>query len=405
MKLPLLAFFITILVLGSALPVTAAVSLRDRLAGRILLDVDSHGAAWYVSPVTRERYSLGRPAEALSVMRELGLGIADADLAAIAEPNVSATPSKTAARLSGRLLLAVQQHGEAWYVNPVDLRRYYLGRPTDALAVMRLLGLGITAADLALIPAAQPPLAGATYVSRAVITPVGTFTAKVASFDRASFQIRTVTADGQDCGGGCAAVPLLRHYQAVTGAVAAIHGSYFCPPDYADCAGKAYSFLWPALDGLTGKVTNEGNLKYHERPLVTATADGGLHLYRNAKLDFGYSVAAHEAATGERVTALLGNYPTLVAGGRNVVGEETTLDAKMLTGRGLRGAVGWNADKLFLVIVSGATVPETAAVMATLGATDAMNLDGGGSAALVWRGEYKAGPGRLLPNAIVIVPR
>ena len=57
-----------------------------------------------------------------------------------------------AQQLSGRILLDVERHGEAWYVNPPNLRRYYLGRPDDAFRIMRELGLGITAQELAQIP-------------------------------------------------------------------------------------------------------------------------------------------------------------------------------------------------------------------------------------------------------------
>ncbi len=53
-----------------------------------------------------------------------------------------------AERLSGKILLQVEQNGEAWYINPTDLRRYYLGRPSDAFNVMRTLGLGVSDDDL-----------------------------------------------------------------------------------------------------------------------------------------------------------------------------------------------------------------------------------------------------------------
>ena len=36
----------------------------------------------------------------------------------------------------------------AYYVNPLNLKMYYLGRPADAFSVMRSLGLGITNANL-----------------------------------------------------------------------------------------------------------------------------------------------------------------------------------------------------------------------------------------------------------------
>jgi hypothetical protein len=384
----------------------AATSLADRLAGRLLIDVEGAGAGWYVEPLSRKRYSLGRPEEALSLMRKLGLGISDSDLAAIPEAASKSEVSPFARRLAGRILLAVQQHGEAWYVSPTDLHRYYLGRPADALAVMRKLGLGIASANLAAIPVALPSPEGASYAIRKVTTSAGVFAAKVITLDRDVYELKTVTEGSFDCGGaGCTAKPLLDYYKSVRGAVAAIHGSYFCPPDYASCEGKVYSYLWPAMDSLSGRVTNEDRLKYHERALITATAEGGLHLYRNAKIDFGRSMAGHEVATGETVTAMLGNYPTLVQAGRVVAEEDGALDEKSRTLKSSRGAVGWNDHQIFLVLVSGATVPDTALVMQTLGATEAMNLDGGGTSAMVWQGEYVAGPGRVLPNALVVAKR
>jgi len=41
-------------------------------------------------------------------------------------------------------------------------------------------------------------------------------------------------------------------------------------------------------------------------------------------------------------------------------------------------------------------------VLQALGARDALNLDGGGTSAMFIGGGYTVGPGRLLPNAIVL---
>lgn len=70
-------------------------------------------------------------------------------------------------RVKGRILLQVQQKGEAWYVNPVDEKRYYLGRPNDAFEIMRNLGLGITDSDLSQIPVGDIGTANwQTYVNK-----------------------------------------------------------------------------------------------------------------------------------------------------------------------------------------------------------------------------------------------
>ena len=73
-------------------------------------------------------------------------------LAAMAIPYGFVRAASIGERLSGRIVLQVEDNGEAWYVSPVNGKRYYLGRPVDAFAVMRNLGLGITTSDLFTLP-------------------------------------------------------------------------------------------------------------------------------------------------------------------------------------------------------------------------------------------------------------
>ncbi len=178
------------------------------LKGRIVLQVQANGEAWYISPANNRRYYMGRPEDAFALMKRLSVGASDANLAKI-KPNVdivSDTDVDTdgdgladvleqglgtdpltadsdgdgyndltevkggynplgAGRLSfddkftdqnlGKILLQVQGRGEAWYINPVNRQRYYLSRPKDAFAIMRALGLGITNADLEKIAIGQ----------------------------------------------------------------------------------------------------------------------------------------------------------------------------------------------------------------------------------------------------------
>lgn len=117
---------------------------RARVSGRILLQVEDAGQAWYVYPGDQQRYYLGRPGDALAIMRRLGLGVSNQDF--------NAMQTFAPARLAGRILLKVEDAGQAYYVNPDNLRLSYLGKPGDALAIMRELGLGITNLDLEKIP-------------------------------------------------------------------------------------------------------------------------------------------------------------------------------------------------------------------------------------------------------------
>lgn len=117
-----------------------AADLASRLKGKILLQVESNGEAWYVNPEDEKRYYLGRPADAFQVMRELGLGISSKDFGSF--------NGYAPKRLSGKILLKVEDSGKAYYVNPDDLELHYLGQPKDAFDIMRNLGIGISNKNL-----------------------------------------------------------------------------------------------------------------------------------------------------------------------------------------------------------------------------------------------------------------
>ena len=243
---------------------------------------------------------------------------------------------------------------------------------------------------------------GATYRHQPVTTAVGTFDAYVIALDRRNFQMKTAVASATDCADDCAAKPLA-DYAADYGAGLGLHGTYFCPPDYPDCTAKTYSFLWPVFDSASGQMRNAENIKFHEAPIVTGYADGHVAYYPRANA-FG-SLAEFTAAYGSPTDAAIANYPGLMQDGTVIVASEPRLEEAQRTVRGTRGGLGFNREKFFLVIAKNATVPELAEVMKSLGADNALNLDGGGSAALLYGGVYKVGPGRLLPNAIVFVRR
>lgn len=116
-------------------------NLSKRVSGNILLQVESKGEGWYVNPDNKKKYYLGRPADAFSIMKNLGLGIKRGELA-------NYLNTKFPSRLSGKIMLDVERNGEAYYINPKDLKGYFLNRPADAFRVMRDLGLGITNSDI-----------------------------------------------------------------------------------------------------------------------------------------------------------------------------------------------------------------------------------------------------------------
>jgi hypothetical protein len=60
-----------------------------------------------------------------------------------------------ALKYSGMILLDVQDHGKAYYIYPKDRKAYYLGTPDDAYTLMRTFGLGITDKDLMFVEPAE----------------------------------------------------------------------------------------------------------------------------------------------------------------------------------------------------------------------------------------------------------
>lgn len=113
-------------------------------------------------------------------------------------------------------------------------------------------------------------------------------------------------------------------------------------------------------------------------------------VFRSGSAQF-FSCAACVGAPSD-ITGGIVNYPSLLSGGNVLVGDGA---------KGTRSGIGYGGGKLFLVVASNVSYLDLANIFKSLGATEALNLDGGGSVAL-WDGGYKVGPGRNLPNAVII---
>lgn len=175
-------------------------NLTDRLKGRILLQVEELGEAWYLDGETKKRYYLKDGDSAYLALGAFGLGISNNNLAKIPigieqradlvdsdgdgledrlEDSLGTDiyntdsdgdgfpdgtevlsdydplgPGRTlrdlsfANSLKGRILLQVESAGEAWYVNPADGKRYYMSDGDLAYQIMRFQSLGISNSDL-----------------------------------------------------------------------------------------------------------------------------------------------------------------------------------------------------------------------------------------------------------------
>lgn len=186
---------------------TARAYSMDHVRGRIVIQTEDHGEAWYVLPTETVRFYIKNGEAAYAALRNFGLGVSNADLwqiplgvlqpsnsdestvdtdqdgladkleealgtnsnnsdsdgdgySDLAELNGGYDPLGSAKltvnetlvnRLKGYILLQVESHGEAWYVNPTDGKRYYMANGDWAYEIMRLQSLGITNDDLSYI--------------------------------------------------------------------------------------------------------------------------------------------------------------------------------------------------------------------------------------------------------------
>ncbi len=104
----------------------------------------------------------------------------------------------------------------------------------------------------------------------------------------------------------------------------------------------------------------------------------------------------------------IGAGPRLIRDGRIVFSVEEAkaegfTEAKILSESNARSALGiTESGELLMVTVPGANMAELAEVMKSLGAVEAMNLDGGASSGLVYRDNYITRTGRDISNALLV---
>jgi len=225
-----------------------------------------------------------------------------------------------------------------------------------------------------LVKLEQTRVAASGYSYQTVQTERGTFGAFVIKLALNEIKVKTVSAASGTCTNDCD-TKSLADYVKDSGGFAGMNGSYFCPPDYSTCGGKVNSSDFALYDSNEGKWEHKDALSWNETGLMTFNGSDP-SFYRETS-DYG----------GGGVTAGISNYPSLVKDGDIVVDEDEL--------------TSYQKD-IYLAIVSNATVVDAAYVIRSLGAKHALNLDGGGSSAMYINGKYVVGPGRSLPNAIIL---
>jgi hypothetical protein len=242
------------------------------------------------------------------------------------------------------------------------------------------------AASVVSAPVSSSP--GAGYSRITVSTEKGSFVTDMIMVDLGAVKVVTITGQDGNCDNNCVTKPLAT-YVAENSGFAGINGTYFCPPDYGSCAGKVSSFDFPVYNSVHGKWINEDKLFWSGRAMMAFPGGNQARFCADAS-----------GCNRGGITAGIVNYPALINNGHIVVNPGSLPDVLKNT-RGYRGAIGVSGNWLYLMVVRGATVPHVAYVMKALGISNGMNLDGGGSTALYYHG-YKVGPGRSLPNAVVL---
>ncbi len=228
------------------------------------------------------------------------------------------------------------------------------------------------------------------YSFQTVSTIRGSFSAYQIKLPLASYSVRTVTANDTDCTNNCPVKPLA-DFITENNAYAGMNGTYLCPPDYSSCAGKVNSYDFPVYKSSLSKWINAGALSWTSQGLATFVGDTP-KFYRYNNL---YPKTA--------VTAGIANFPTMLLGGAVLDTEAEQTDYQKL--KGTKGSIGSDGANIYLTLIPNASVTDSAYVLQALGVKDALNLDGGGTSALYIGGVYKVGPGRLLPNAVVLVKK
>lgn len=231
-----------------------------------------------------------------------------------------------------------------------------------------------------------PPSSG--YKKQQVQVDSANFLVDIVSADLNSTKVIVDTASDSDCRDNCPVLSLA-DYVARSGAYAGVNGTYFCPASYPSCSGKTNSFDMLVMNK-DKKYLNSDNNVYSTLPV--AVFSPGSSRFIGQALAWGRDTS---------VDGVISNHPLLVQGGNIAY---VFKDDEKQTSRGSRAFVGASGLTVYIGVVHNVTVAQMAQVLHSLGIKDALNLDSGGSTAL-WSGGYKVGPGRNIPNAVLLVKR
>ena len=145
--------FLTIVLVACLLPVAVGAGEEHikQFSGKILIDVENHGEAWYVNPQSLQRVYLGTPDEALYRLTKRAVWVNFSNIERIALDGAESPDPEYADQMAGYIIGPSDLIGAVWYVHPVLKTRIRLGTSHDAWLVMQA-GVPASAKDIKSIP-------------------------------------------------------------------------------------------------------------------------------------------------------------------------------------------------------------------------------------------------------------
>ncbi|MFA5127136.1 MAG: hypothetical protein WC465_04055 [Patescibacteria group bacterium] len=104
----------------------AGLNLAQKYAGKFIIQSESYDRLWYIDPQEKTRYVLRDAQGIMDFFRQKATGISNKDLAKIKTAAKQSYNVKLTNRFRGKFLLAAENNGEIWYVDPDTGIRYFL---------------------------------------------------------------------------------------------------------------------------------------------------------------------------------------------------------------------------------------------------------------------------------------
>ncbi len=123
-KIILFIFLFSLIAPYSALAATS--TLAQKYAGKFVSQSESYDRLWYIDPQEKTRYVLRDAQGIMDFFRQKATGISNKDLAKIKTTSKQSYNAKLTNRFRGQFLLAVENNGAIWYVDPDTGIRYHL---------------------------------------------------------------------------------------------------------------------------------------------------------------------------------------------------------------------------------------------------------------------------------------